>query len=172
LRLGRKSSGTEVRQLTSADSSFDQLWLKTRHVYANTNIRSAKAVNWLCFGGADFRKQLFGCFTARHLVGYVIAVSLVRGQLRVLSCVDLWLDPDAPTALADLLTYIESWARAQNFDVLEVPQFAPFLGRQLDSLGLFRLRTTGEQQAYYKTDSSPLDSASSYFVGLQGDRGL
>lgn len=172
-RLGRESKGTSVRLLTHADSSFDDLWLRTRNRYVHTNVRTAAAINWQCFGSEDFRKFLFGCFGVDRLLGYLITVIGVRNGLNVASCADLWLDPDSPEALRGLLGFAQRWADKEGVDVIEIPHFDEALGRQLAALGLFQRRFSGEQPAYYKApDLGTLDPAASYLVGLQGDRGL
>ncbi len=173
LRLGARSHTTETRLLTRADSSFDELWLKTRHLYANTNVRTSAVINWQCFGSSDFRKLLFGCFCGERLIGYLIASNRVRNGLKVLSCLDLWLDPEHPSALPNLLRFTQRWAREGDFDLVEIPHFHDSLERRLASIGLF-WRSTGEQPAYYKISKhhDALDPAGSYLVELQGDRGL
>jgi len=172
-RLGRESKGASVRLLTHADSSFDDFWLRTRNRYAHTNVRTAAAINWQCFGNEDFRKFLFGCFNGDRLAGYLIAGIGVRNGLNLASCVDLWLDPDSPAALRELLRFARSWADKEGLDTIEIPHFDQALGGQLAALGLFQHRFTGEQPAYYKApDLGTLDPTSSYLVGLQGDRGL
>lgn len=173
LRLGGKSHTTETQELTRADSSFDELWLKTRHLYANTNVRTAAVINWQCFGSPDFRKLLFGCFRGNLLAGFLIASAGVRNGLKVLSCLDLWLDPEVPSALPDLLGFTQRWARGEGFDLVEIRHFDDSLERQLTSIGLFWRSTAGEQPAYYRISKhGALDPAGSYLVGLQGDRGL
>jgi hypothetical protein len=171
--LSRGTSGISVRQLTHADSSFDDLWLRTRSRYAHTNVRSAAATNWQCFGNEDLRKLLFGCFSGERLVGYLIAGIRVRNGLNVASCVDLWLDPDSPSALRHLLSFLRTWAGDANVDLIEIPHFDLSLGQQLAALGLFEHTVSGEQPAFYKApDLGELNSAESYLVTLQGDRGL
>lgn len=171
--LGRESKGTSVRLLKHADSSFDDLWLRTRNRYAHTNVRTAAAINWQCLGSEDFQKFLFGCFGGDRLLGYLITVIGVRNGLNVASCADLWLDPDSPEALRDLLGFARRWADKEGVDVIEIPHFDEALGRQLAALGLFQRRFSGEQPAYYKApDLGVLNPAASYLVGLQGDRGL
>jgi hypothetical protein len=171
--LERESKQTSVRLMTHADSSFDDLWLRTRNCYAHTNVRTAAAINWQCFLSEDFRRFLFACMHGDRLLGYLIAATGVRNGLNVASCADLWLDPDSPAALRDLLSFARHWADKEGVDVIEIPHFDRALGRQLAALGLFQRRFSGEQPAYYKApDLGMLNPASSYLVGLQGDRGL
>lgn len=173
LRVGQIGEGREVRCLTRADSCFDELWLRTRRSYENTNVRFAAALNWLCFGNEDFRKLLFGCFWSGRVVGYLIAGPRILDGLSVLSCLDVWLDPDVPGALADLVGYIEYWSRAEGFDLIEIRHYDRFLAQRLRSLGLFQRATNDVQHEFYKTFGlPPLDPTRSYFVSLQGDRGL
>lgn len=173
LRTSRACHETKVKQLIRADSSFDKLWLRTRHLYANTNVRSATAINWQCFANDDFRKLLFGCFRDEQLVGFLIATRGLRDGLRILSCLDIWLDPDAPSALPDLLRYVVRWAREEGLDLVEIPHFDCSLAHRLTALGLLKRSAANEQPAYYKIPTlGVLDPAASYFVGLQGDRGL
>jgi hypothetical protein len=174
-RLGvrRKCDGIEVRHLTRADSSFDELWVRTRNLYSNTSVRSAAAINWHCFVNEDFRKFLFGCFIAERLVGYLIAASRIRDGLKVLSCLDVWLDPDVHLALSVLLAATRHRAQEVDFDLLEIPHYNHSLGRRLNSLCLFQRTAVGERSAFYKIQElDSLDPAESYFVGMQGDRGL
>jgi len=174
-RLGvrRKCDGIEARHLTRADSSFDELWTRTRHLYANTNVRSAAAVNWYCFTDENFRKHLFGCFSAERLVGYLIATSRIRDGLKVLACLDVWLDPDAHLALSVLLAATRHRAQEDDFDLLEIPHYNDSLARRFKALCLFQRSAVGDRSAYYKIEEvAALDQAGSYFVGMQGDRGL
>jgi len=172
-RLGRASQPTKVRLLTRADSAFDQLWARTRHRYAHTNVRSAAAIQWYCFGSEHFRKTLIGCFDGERLAGYAIITKGVRNAMNVAACADLWLDPDSPAALADLLRFSKTWADEEGLDIIEIPHFNHALGQQLSRLGLFQRTSAGEQPAYYKASSiGELNPAESYLVGLQGDRGI
>ena len=172
LRLGGAAERMSVRLLTQADASFDHLWQRTKNRYANTNVRSAAAINWQSFGTAASRKFLFGCYNGERLVGYLIATRGVRNELKVAACVDVWLDPEFSSALGNLLQFVRGWAGQEGIDVIEVPHFDVPLGRQLGALGLFQRSFSGEQQAYYKApDVGALDPAATY-LSMQGDRGL
>jgi len=91
----------------------------------------------------------------------------------VLSCLDVWLDPDAHLALSVLLVATRHRAQEDDFDLLEIPHYNHSLGRRLNSLCLFQRTAVGERSAFYKIQElDSLDPAVSYFVGMQGDRGL
>lgn len=171
LRFGQMPAGVEVRELAGADGVFDELWLRTRHLYANTNVRFAGAVQWQCFASPEFRKLLFGCFAGDRLAGYIIARARIREELNVLRAVDVWLDPDQPFALPSLLRFVQEWAAEHGLDMVEVPHFNTSLARQLAALGLLRRAASGEERGYYLAPRA-LEAAQSYFVALQGDYGL
>ncbi len=172
-RLEQKPKHSEVQVLTHAGSCFDELWDRTRDSYAHTNVRSAQAIQWYCFGNPDFPKTLFGCFAGQRLVGYLILVKGRRDALTTASCVDLWIESGAKNALRDLLSFAKRWAEKEGIDAIEVPHFDRSLGRQLEALRLWQRRYTEEQAAYYKVPGlDELNPAEAYLVGLQGDRGL
>jgi hypothetical protein len=171
LRFGPTPVGVEARELTRAGGVFDELWMRTRHLYANTNVRSADAVQWQCFASPEFRKPLFGCFAGDRLAGYMIAGARIREGLNVLRAVDVWPDPDQPFALPSLLRFAQRWAAEHGFDMVEVPHFSASLARQLAALGLFRRAAAGQERAYYLAPQV-LDTARSYFVAIEGDYGL
>ena len=173
LKLKGVEQGTSVRLLTEADSSFDDLWQRTRGRYANTNVRTAAAIRWQCFGTEATRKFLFGCFCGEQLVGYAMAGTGMRNQLKVAACVDVWLDPQAPSALGNLLGFMREWAKRESIDLIEVPHFDAALGGQLRGLGLLHRTFSNEQPSYYKApEAGELDPAATYLVTAQGDRGL
>jgi hypothetical protein len=173
LRLGPIVANTSVRVLNLADVSFDELWQRTQSRYSNTSVRTAGAINWQCFGSETTRKSLIGCFCGEKLVGYLIVARGVRNGLRIASCVDVWLDPEFPAALANLLSFSRRWAKEQEIDAIEVPHLNQSLGQQLNALGLFQRTINDEQPSYYKApDVGALDAATTFLTGIQGDKGL
>jgi hypothetical protein len=171
LRFGRIPARAEVRQLIAAGPAFDELWSRTGHLYANTNVRSSDAVQWMCFSNPEFPKPLFGCFLGDRLTGYLIGGAIEREGLKVLRAIDVWLDPEAPFSLGALLRFVKKWAAAHKFDTVEVPHFDPRLASRLTGLGLLERAATGEERGYYQMPGS-LDAGDSYFVSMQGDYGL
>ena len=97
----------------------------------------------------------------------------MRNQLKVAACVDVWLDPQAPSALGNLLGFMREWAKRESIDLIEVPHFDAALGGQLRGLGLLHRTFSNEQPSYYKApEAGELDPAATYLVTAQGDRGL
>src|SRR5204862_2980909 len=98
LRGLESSRRADVRELTRADETFDDLWQRTRTRWANTNVRTAQMVNWYCFAKQPAEKRLFAYLEGGELLGYMVL--LVKGDAgrRLMECVDVWIDPGAGEA--------------------------------------------------------------------------
>ena len=73
LRGLKVREGLAVRVVERAGEDFDGLWEATRGQYANTNVRTAAAVNWLCGWQVEgVRRVLLGCYRGERLVGYLV----------------------------------------------------------------------------------------------------
>ena len=169
-------AGIEVRDVSEADGPFDALWARTRSRVLNTNVRDAKAINWLCFSGRDFQKKLFGCYRAGRLVGYAV-FRLDAGNrlnLRMIECLDLWLESLEAPLLESIVAAARTHAAEHAYDLVVFPHFTSELGESLKRLGLFQIAER-ERRAYAKTGGVAADgitAANSYLVTAQGDDGV
>ena len=165
-------NGQSVRELTSIGPEFDELWNRTRRLYANTNVRTAETLAWYCFGNPSFGKKLFGFYREGELQGYMMCRFNAGGRLRVFECLDIWPPPDAQ-ALGPLVSTAWAYAKRQRCDLCTFPHFNPAIGMGLRSLRLFQVHDR-ERRDYVKMGAAGvrMTDADSYFVGAQGDDGL
>ncbi len=175
LRKLAETGAIRVKQITEADASFDQLWLRTKDLYPTTNLRTAEIINWHCFKNQALKKVVFGCYKSEQLVGYAIfgLKSSKRHTLKILECLDLWLDPAESGQVALLIKASRRYAQTHGIDLVSFPHFNPHVDSHLSKLGLFQLKA--ERNEYLKANprlETLLTSESAYFVGLQGDVGL
>jgi hypothetical protein len=165
-----------VKQVKSADSLFDRLWARTKNGYLNTNVRTADVLNWYCCfqdTDTDYEKELFGYFRNKELLGYGIFWRRQREQLRVLECLDLWVDPDEEQAIPSLVSFARAYACENALDLVVFPDFTRTLKESLARLGLLRLPFPRRRE-YFKADaqiSTEINASNSYLV-FQGDHGL
>jgi hypothetical protein len=164
-----------VKQITTADASFDQLWLRTKDLYPNTNIRTAEIINWVCFKKQDLTKLSFGCYRDDQLLGYTIFETKLskKHSLKILECVDLWLDPAESHLLQALVRAAKNYARQNSIDLISFPHFNNQIDIYFSRLGLLYMKS--ERNEYLKANprlAQDLTAENSYFVGLQGDAGL
>lgn len=167
------ADGQSVRELTSIGPEFDELWNRTRKLYANTNVRTAETLAWYCFGNPAFGKKLFGLYRDGELQSYMMCRLNEGGRLRVFECLDLWPAPDGLQALGPLVSAAWAYAKTQQYDMCTFPHFNPAIGAGLKSLRLFQIRDR-ERRDYVKIGAAgvQMTDADSYFVGAQGDNGL
>lgn len=175
LRKLAVTGAIRTKQITEADASFDHLWLRTKDLYPTTNLRTAEIVNWHCFKNEALKKIVFGCYKNEQLVGYAVLgfKSSKRHTLKILECLDLWLDPAESGQVASLVRAASQFASTHGIDLVSFPHFNPHLDSCLSKLGLFQLKA--ERNEYLKANprlAALLTPESAYFVGLQGDVGL
>ena len=173
-RLALSGRGLTSRELAKADTAFDDLWARTRHQAATTNVRTAAYFNWHCSPGAG-SKKLYGCYRDNRLVGACMAWPRParRGTL-VHECVDLWTDAAEPRAAASLLSALVAGALRDGADFVEVPHVSPTLHTLASSAG-FLPRTLSDRGEVFlgpKDTLAAIDDQNSFFCSLQGDYGL
>lgn len=175
LRNLPQATSLQVKQITEADTSFDQLWSRTKDLYPNTNLRTAEVINWCCFQNKGLEKIAFGCYNQDQLLGFAIFAPRLskRHNLNILECLDLWLDPSESTMMSALIEAASRYAHTHALDLVSFPHFNSQMGQQFNQLGLFQ--TKAEKNEYLKASprlARHLTPETSYFVGLQGDAGL
>jgi len=174
-RLG-VARGDEVRELSSADAAFDDLWRRTRSRFANTNVRTAAMVNWYCFAMQPVDKKLLAYFERDRLLGYMVLLLKEEPTRRLMECVDVWIDPAAGEArvLAGLVAEGAASARRGGFERVLFPHFDARTARLYGELGLLRGPAWAKRE-YVKGPRPLLDGLTpdrTYFVRAQGDYGL
>ncbi|NOY62760.1 MAG: hypothetical protein GXP10_06370 [Gammaproteobacteria bacterium] len=161
-----------VKQVDKADRSFDDLWERTKEVYANTNVRNAKAINWFCFDNKDYEKTVFGYYQSGKLLGYIILRNSDNGK--VLHCLDLWTEPNRDDVISGLINYARQYAQEVYCDTIRLAYFNKTLGDYYGKVSLFHA-LADEKKDYYKAATELADKISednSYFVLGQGDYGI
>lgn len=175
LKGHRNSKEWQICELDRADSRFDELWSRTQSRFANTNIRTAELLNWHCFGNPEFPKNLFGCFDGDRLHAYAVTMTRVREGVATLRWMDLWSEGSDLEVLAEMARFLRRWATARGCALMEIPHYSATLARNLEALGWMKRDAPGEECGFYAfedMDAPELPAAETYFVGLQGDRGL
>lgn len=175
LKNWAKSNSLRVQPISQADTTFDQLWLRTRDLYPNTNLRTADIINWYCFKNKNLEKTALGCYKNDQLFGYALFETKFsnRHQLNILECLDLWIDPAESRVVEALVEAALNYARKHAIELVSFPHFNTPLDQYLSRLGLFQ--TKFERNEYLKASpqlARQLTPENSYFVGLQGDTGL
>lgn len=165
-----------VRVLSRADASFDDLWQRTRTRYANTNVRTAELVNWYCFTVVPSDKTLLGFYERDVLLGYMILWRKTDPGRRFLECVDLWIDPSAGEArvLAGLVSKAIACARDDRAERVIFPHFDTAMAERYRDLGLLQGPRWTKREFFKAPPQVMADITveNSYFVWAQGDYGL
>ena len=171
IRLRRIHTKTDftVKQILYADSSFDELWIKTRNYYANTNIRTANMINWYIHN-VNHKMLLFGCYDKNTLAGY--AIFRIDNNLKKMECVDLWVGPAINDTVKTLIQYSVEYAQKGGLNLVIFPHFNATLGKLLDLFGLISMQFDERKDFFRLNTGGVIDESNSYFVGLQGDHEL
>jgi hypothetical protein len=171
-----RASDSEVRveRLTCAGSDFDRLWEETKGVYEHTNVRSAAAINWLCFTSTSPEKILLAGYKADRLCGYVICSQRPYGTLSMLECLDLWINPRDSGLVKILAEAALDHGQKMGCDFVAFPYFNRSLQEDLSDLGLFQWKSELRRD-FIKVNpevGNSVKERSAYFVGAQGDYGF
>lgn len=172
----RRCASAMVRELDRADAEFDDLWERTRARYPSTHVRTADAVNWYCFATPGLRKLLLGCFDGGRLSGFVVLQVAARRGLRILECVDVWIEPGPrrEAILGALAEKARQCAERESCDLLYLPHFDRAMAATYRRLGLLQ-RIGPRRPGYYAGPSALMDQlkpGNSYLVLAEGDYGL
>jgi hypothetical protein len=173
LRSLKRPKAARLKVLTEADSSFDELWERTKDLYPMTNVRTSEIVNWYCFSGPDNEKILIGVYDGEKLIGYLICMlSQVRG-LRILECLDIWGEPEYENWIPSIILGVKDLAQDKNYDVVIFPHYMEALGVVFIDSGLITMQSS-KRIELVRTQSKSFDvinEHNSYLVS-QGDYGL
>ena len=170
----RSSEITNVKRILKADNTFDELWMRIKDTYLNTNIRTAKIVNWYCFNKIDSDKKLFGYYRNNKLLGYIVCWKSKASKLKEFECLDLWIDWAESNVLHALIGFTAKYAQENLYDVVTFPHFTSQIGKNLKDLGLLSIKVSPKKE-YFKINrklDDRITEANSYFVGIQGDYSL
>jgi hypothetical protein len=176
LRTRRLEESGDVRDLSTADGSFDDLWERTRRRHANTNVRSAAVVRWYCFSLEPADKKLFAYYERGTLLGYMVVLLREEPTRRLLECLDVWMDPagDEARILGALVAKAAAFARHGSYERVMFPHFNAAIAALYGGLGLLE-GPAWRRREYVKGPREVLETitpANSYFVRAQGDYGL
>jgi len=169
-------SAANVRELTAADRSFDELWQRTRVRFANTNVRTAEMVNWYCFAMEPCDRKLLAYYDRGTLAGFMVLLTKEEPRRRFIECVDVWIDPAAgeATVLAGLVAKAVDCARRGSYERVLFPHFDSRTAALYASLGLLA-GPAWKKREYVKGPPALMQTIrvdNSYFVRAQGDYGL
>jgi len=174
LRLRPLHAGGPLQAERSAEVGveFDELWERTKGLYAGTNVRTAQAVRWQALRDREISKELFVCRRQGRLAGYMVLKPRVRRGLATWDCADFWEDPSVAGVLESLLAAVWSHARDRRLGLLTFPHFTARLGARLGRAGLLE-HASGRRALFFGTPEllAGIKPEDSYFVGLQGDYG-
>lgn len=165
-----------VRELERAGKEFDDLWNRTRTRYANTDIRSADAINWYCFSSKEFEKTLLGYFEGDRVIGYMVFLSTEMRGMKFFECVDSWIEPagDQAQVHGALVEKARQCAERGSCDRVFLPHFDGDTAASYAKLGLIAMRSWGKP-GFFRGPQPLMEqimTASSYFVLAEGDYGL
>jgi len=161
-----------VREIDRADAGFDQLWARTCGLYANTNVRSAEAINWLCFGDVSNAKKLFGCYNSKdELLAYMVLWPRFRttALATVLECIDLWGGPGEDRAVQSLVGFSRAYAREHGSDLVMFGHFTTSLAESFAKMKLLKLAVPARKEYFQVSSGVQFDEENSYLVSGQGD---
>src|SRR5579862_8784416 len=168
----RSAEQSSVRRFCSADASFDDLWERTKGLYANTNLRSSAWIDWYCFRPPNCGKILLGYTDENQLRGYTICQPKHHDKLKLLECADFWIEPGYPQVMPALVRAIEASARQEGYDLVMFPHFTEAYGAQLAEIGLFTRELKVKTNYFKPPAGTDVNETNSYFVSAQGDYGL
>lgn len=172
--LRRLPSANLAQELVEADAAFDDLWRRTRTIYANTSVRSAEIIQWYCFKNLPEQKRLIGCFKGGRLLGFMIL--LAERDCGNARCIDLWLDPseDEIHTVGALVSRALHWTKAMELDRAVFPHFNRRLAKCYGRLGLPCRPGWKRREFLFAPENilKTLTPEKSYLVGAQGDLGL
>lgn len=176
LRNLRRPKSLHAHEIAKAGQAFDDLWNRTRRVYRNTNVRGSRELNWYCSSTLGGEKMLWGCYAGDLLIGFMILLADDQPGMKLLGCVDLWLDPawDQIEIVRALVSKTVECARARHLDLVVFPHFNHKIANCYRSLGLLR-RPAWHRREFVTGPTEILDAMTpenTYFVGAQGDQGL
>jgi hypothetical protein len=147
----RPARGRQVREITTFDSRFDDLWERGSAAVPTTVERTASFLDWR-YSRCPLRQYTTLALTLKaseRLLGY--AVCFVGGDEQV-SVVDVFSDGGEAGAETDMLAGVVRWARARGAaSVLFELSGAPRLEEALVDLG-FKPRGTGARIAVTTVD--------------------
>ena len=166
--------GYIVTRIDRSGQAIDDLWSRTKNRYFLTNIRNKEIIDWYCFASSYHRKDLFVCYRGKKCVGFIITRSFERQELKILECLDIWLDPEYEECLDVLIKEIKNYAEEKNLDVVQIPHYSKELGKKLSSMNMID-RVTMECRSFYKAPraiAGQISALNTYFTRAQGDNGL
>jgi hypothetical protein len=139
----------ESRRLESATEEVNRFWERTRSQTANTQLRSSKFFNWYCFSGSVFPKRLYGCYRNGDLCGLAMMAEKTARGLRLLECLDLWVDWEVPGVVDALFSRAigDSWK--EGFQLIQLPPFTEKIERFSRSRWLLPRKDTRHPEFVY-----------------------
>jgi GNAT superfamily N-acetyltransferase len=178
LRTFRKrlSQGRDlmVREVREADVSFDALWKETKHYYTITNVRSSEVINWYLNPKNKERKRLYACYRNKKLLAYMIFTEREIRGIKALFCADVWYKRCEGWALERILDYAIDRAAKMACGAVVLRNYTKELSSYFGMLGLARIRDEKRNEFYRAPEwmERLIDRDNSYFVYIQGDRGM
>jgi hypothetical protein len=162
-----------VKRIRKADSTFDDLWERTKHIFPTTNIRNAEAINWYCFNNKEYEKVVLGYYLNDQLLGYLILKNPRLKSMNILECSDYWVSPDATQVTHALINAAYNYTFENKYDCILFPHFNLQLENIFNEIGLFSMEDKNNSE-YFKIKPEwfeKINDSNSYFA-VQGDRAI
>ena len=171
LKINGINGSEYVRRVEKIDSSFDDLWARTKKIYLHTNVRKACALQWSCFGNKNKQKRVFGYFKDDKLWGYLV-LAMTIGYTRTWYCEDLWVDPHQKEVVPSLIAESVRQLRKEGGSLLAFHHFSEDVAREYKKMGMIKLsKKNHELMKNYSEFKNEINEQNSYFV-IQGDTAL
>jgi hypothetical protein len=162
-----------VKRIRKADSTFDDLWERTKHIFSTTNIRNAENINWYCFNSNECEKVVLGYYLNGQLLGYAIFQDARSKSLNILECSDYWVPPDASKVTYALINAVYNYGSEKNYDCILFPHYNLQLENTFNGMGLFSMEDKSNAE-YFKLEPEwfeKINDSNTYFA-TQGDRAI
>jgi len=115
----RSFKRTAIREITSFDSRFDELWLRTAAAHGAVSCRSAAFLRWR-YSRYPLRKYSTVALvnsTEDVVLGYCVLYTCGQGEMAI---ADFWADPEFPQSADGLMAGVIQWCRRRHAASLTV----------------------------------------------------
>lgn len=162
----------QVKIINNADDSFDSLWQATKSRFKNTNLRTAKVIDWYCSNNGENKNVVLCAYINNQLKGYLVCTGEGREEkVKKLTIMDIWGAKEDSKLIASLISKSFKYAVENGYEMMLLPCFTPDLYPFFKN---FIYYTYAGDNFFIKAKPDILDAlkSNSYFVYMQGDRGL
>jgi len=161
-------------QLNQADSTFDNLWDKTKNYYMLSNVRTADVLNWYLKLNQTSIKSLYGCYNSGNLIGYMLMADCKIRNVALKYCFDLWFLKGHEHGITSILHHIAKQNSEKEYGAIVVPHFNKTISNYLSRIGLLKIKGKKLMNFIAAPDEimEKIRSDNCYIVYIQSDRGI